>query len=104
MLKRIKDSFENGVEKIKWASSLVSERVKIELSVMKLLYETDQLERKKADLMQTIGRRVIEMKEYPDRQILKDSIIADALAEIEKISIEIDQTRKKASDISRIEE
>jgi len=104
MLKRIKDSFENGVEKIKWASSLLSERVKIELSVMKLLYETDQLEKKKEDLMKTIGRRVAELKEYPDRQILKDSIVADALSEIEKITTEIDQTRKRASDISRIEE
>lgn len=104
MLKRIKDSFENGVEKIKWASSLLSERVKIELSIMKLLYETDQLEKKKEDLMKTIGRRVAELKEYPDRQILKDSIVADALSEIEKITTEIDQTRKRASDISRIEE
>jgi hypothetical protein len=104
MLKRIKDSFENGVEKIKWASSLLSERVKIELSVMKLLYETDQLEKKKEDLMKTIGKRVAELKEYPDRQILKDSIVADALSEIEKITTEIDQTRKRASDISRIEE
>lgn len=104
MLKRMKDSFENGVEKIKWASSLLSERVKIELSVMKLLYETDQLEKKKEDLMKTIGRRVAELKEYPDRQILKDSIVADALSEIEKITTEIDQTRKRASDISRIEE
>jgi len=104
MLKRIKDNFENGVEKIKWASSLLSERVKIELSVMKLLYETDQLEKKKEDLMKIIGNRVSELKEYPDRQILKDSIIADALAEIEKITTEIDQTRKRASDISRIEE
>lgn len=104
MLKRIKESFDNGVEKIKWASSLVSERVKIELSVMKLLYETDQLERRKEDLMKTIGKRLIELKEYPDRQILKDSIIAEALAEIEKITTEIDLTRKKASDISRIEE
>jgi seryl-tRNA synthetase len=104
MLKRIKDSFENGVEKIKWASSLLSERVKIELSVMKLLYETDQLEKKKEDLMKTIGKRVAELKEYPDRQILKDSIVADALSEIEKITTEIDQTRIRASDISRIEE
>jgi seryl-tRNA synthetase len=104
MLKRIKDSFDTGLEKIKWTSSLVSERVKIELSVMKLLYETDQLERRKEELMKTIGRRVIELKEYPDRQLLKDSIVADALTEIDKITAEIDLTRKKASDISKIEE
>ncbi len=104
MLKRVKDNFERGVEKIKWFSSLVSDRVRVELSVVKLLYQTDQMERKKEALMRTIGQRVLELKDYPDRQILKDSIIADALAEIEKITIEIEQTREKASDISRIEE
>jgi hypothetical protein len=104
MLKRVKDSFERGVEKIKWFSSLVSDRVRVELSVIKLLYQTDQMERKKEALMKTIGQRVLELKDYPDRQILKDGIIADALAEIEKITIEIEQTREKASDISRVEE
>jgi len=104
MLKRVKDSFERGVEKIKWFSSLVSDRVRVELSVIKLLYQTDQMERKKEALMRTIGQRVLELKDYPDRQILKDSIIAEALAEIEKVTIEIEQTREKASDISRVEE
>lgn len=104
MLKKIKDSFDGGVEKIKWFSSLLSDRVKVELSVMKLLYQSDQLERRKEDLMRAIGRRVLEMKEHPDRQILKDRIIADALAEIEQIINEIELTRKRASDISKIEE
>ena len=104
MLKRVKDSFERGVEKIKWFSSLVSDRVRVELSVMKLLYQSDQLERKKETLMRTIGQRVLELKDHPDRQILRDSIVADALAEIEKITVEIEETREKASVISRVEE
>lgn len=104
MLKRIRDSFDNGIEKIKWFSSLVSDRVKVELSVMKLLYESDQLEKKREDLMKTIGRRVLELKDYPDRQILKDSVIASAVSEIELITNEIEQVRKKASAISSIEE
>ena len=104
MLKRIKDSFDSGLEKIKWFSSLLSDRVKVEVSVLKLMYQSDQMERRKNDLMKTIGRRVHELKEYPDRQILKDTVIADALAEIEQITSEIEQTRKKASEISKIEE
>jgi len=104
MLKRIKDSFDSGVEKIKWFSSLLSDRVKVEVSVMKLMYQSDQMERRKNDLMKTIGRRVHELKEYPDRQILKDRIIEDALVEIEQITSEIELTRKKASEISKTEE
>ncbi|KPK45828.1 MAG: hypothetical protein AMK74_02235 [Nitrospira bacterium SM23_35] len=104
MLKRIKDSFDHGVAKIKWFSSLISDRVKVELSVIKLLYESDQMEKRKEDLMRTIGRRVIELKEYSDRQVLNDSTIAEAITEIEQITLEIEQTRKKASEISKIEE
>jgi len=104
MLKRIKDSFDSGVEKIKWFSSLLSDRVKVEVSVMKLMYQSDQMERRKDDLMKTIGRRVHELKEYPDRQILKDRIIDDALVEIEQIIREIELTREKASEISKTEE
>jgi hypothetical protein len=104
MLKRIKDSFDSGVEKIKWFSSLLSDRVKVEVSVIKLMYQSDQMERRKNDLMKTIGRRVHELKEYPDRQILKDRIIDDALVEIEHIIRLIELTRKKASEISKTEE
>jgi len=104
MLKRIKDSFDSGLEKIKWFSSLLSDRVKVEVSVLKLMYQSDQMERRKNDLMKTIGRRVHELKEYPDRQILKDRIIDDALVEIEHIIREIELTKKKASEISKTEE
>jgi hypothetical protein len=104
MLKKIKDSFDSGLDKIKWFSSLLSDRVKVEVSVMKLLYQSDQMGKRKEDVLRTIGRRVHELKEYPDRQILKDTVISDALAEIEQITSEIEQTRKKASEISKIEE
>ena len=104
MFKRIQESFHKGVEKIKWFSSLISERLKVELSVIKLLHQSDQMEKRKEDLMKEIGRRVFELKEYPDRQGLKDSAIADAVAEIDRITIEIEQIREKASEISTIEE
>lgn len=100
MLKRIKDNFDSGVEKIKWFSSLLSDRMKIEVSVMKLLYHSEQIEKRKDELMKTIGSRVRELKEHPDRHILKDSVITDALNEIEKIDSEIESTKKKASEIS----
>jgi hypothetical protein len=103
MWKRLKDNFDTGIEKIKWVSSLFSDRLKIEVSVMKLLYQSDEMAKKRDGLMRTIGQRIYELKEYPDRYILKDRVIMEALSEIEKINNEIDVTKKKASDISRIE-
>jgi hypothetical protein len=104
MLRRIKDNLDSGVEKIKWLSSLLSDRLKIEFSVMKLLYQSEQMEKKKEDLLKTIGRRVLELKEHTDRQVLNDRVVTEALAEIEEINREIESTRKKASEISKIEE
>ena len=100
MWTRIKRNFENGVDKIKWFSSLLSDRAKIEISVMKLLYESDQMEKKRDELMKTIGRRVFELRESSDKHILKDRIIAESVSEIEKISGDIETTKKKASEIS----
>ncbi len=100
MFKRLKNNFDRGIEKIKWFSSLFSDRLKIEYLVMKLLYQSEQMERKKDELMKIIGRRVYELKGYSDRYILNDRVIIEAISEIEKINNEIDSTKKKASDIS----
>jgi hypothetical protein len=100
MFKRVRNNFESGVEKIKWFSSLLSDRLKIEYLVMKLLYQSDQMERKRDKLLKKIGRRVYELKGYSDRHLLNDRVITEALSEIEKIDNEIDLTKKKASEIS----
>ena len=100
MIKKLKENFENGVEKIKWFASLLSDRLKIELSVMKLLHESAQMEKRRDELVKKIGRRVMEMKEHADRQVLKDSVILDTVGEVEKIDQELEQTRKKAQEIS----
>jgi hypothetical protein len=100
MVRRLKDNFDRGIEKIKWFSSLFSERLRIEYVVIKLLFQSDSLEKKKDDLLKKIGQRVLEMKEHIDKQTLRDRVIAEALSEIEKINNEIDITKKKASEIS----
>jgi len=100
MWTKIKRNFENGVAKIKWFSSLLSDRAKIEISVMKLLYESDQMEKKRDELLRMIGRRVFELRESSDRHIMKDRVIAESISEIEQISGEIETTKKKASEIS----
>ena len=102
MWTKIKRNFENGVEKIKWFASLLSDRVKIEVSVMKLLYESDRMEKKRDELMKTIGRRVFELRESSERHIMKDRVIAESISEIEQISGDIEATKKKASDISSV--
>lgn len=100
MWKKLKENFDRGIEKIKWFSILLSDRLKIEYSVMKLLYQSEQMKKRRDDLMKAIGQRIYELKGHPDRYILKDRVIADALSELEGINSEIESTKKKASEIS----
>ena len=100
MLKRLKIHFERGIEKIRWFSSIFSERIKIEFLVIKLLFQSDKMEKKRDELLNKIGQRVYELKENTDRQVLKDRVIGEALSEIEHIDSEIEKTKKKAAEIS----
>jgi len=103
MWKRIKNNFESGLERIKWFSSIVSERVKIEFSVIKLVSDRDKKEKERAEKLRLIGERVFELREQHDKNVLKDKAITTALSEIEKLDAEIEDIGKKVSDISKVE-
>ncbi len=103
MWKRIKENFDSGLDKVKWFSSLMNERVKIELSLFKLLYQTAEMEKKRAALMKAIGERVFEFRDSSERHILRDPAIVEALRALERLDEEIEDMRRKASEIERIE-
>ncbi len=103
MWKSAKHNFTRGVEKIRWLASLISDRTKIEIAVMKLLYQSEQLEEKRNELLKKIGERVYGLREQNDRQILKDTSVTDAIEEITQIDAAMETTRQKASEISSID-
>lgn len=103
MLKKIKDNFSSGIDRIKWFSTIFSERVKIEFSILKLLSDGEKKEKERAEKLKIIGERVFEFRRQPDKNLLKDKVIMETVAELEKIDAEIDGIKKKAADISKLE-
>ena len=103
MWKRVKNNLDSGTEKVKWFSSLMNERVKIEISLFKLLYQSTGLEKKRAELMKTIGERVFELRNRQEKHVLRDPVILEAMNDLERLEAEIEDTKKKASEIGRIE-
>ncbi|MFZ3123431.1 MAG: hypothetical protein WA104_08765 [Thermodesulfovibrionales bacterium] len=103
MWKRVKNNFDAGIERIKWFSSLLSERMKIEFSVIKLVSDRDKKEKERAEKLRLIGERVFEMREQHDKNILKDKVIAGSIIEIEKLDSEIEDIKNKVSEISKVE-
>lgn len=102
MIKGLQENFKSGIEKIKWFSSLFSERLKLELAVVRLLYRSGEMDRKREELLQIIGKRVMELRGHSDKNIVKDTVIAEATAEIEQIEKNIEELKQKASEISRV--
>lgn len=103
MWRRIKNNFDSGIERIKWFSSILSERMKIEFSVIKLVSDRDKKEKDRAEKMRLIGERVFELREQQDKNILKDKVIASSIDEMEKLDSEIEDIKKKVSEISKVE-
>ncbi|MEK7864840.1 MAG: hypothetical protein AAB175_03375, partial [Nitrospirota bacterium] len=90
-------------ERIKWFSSILSERMKIEFSVIKLVSDRDKKEKDRAEKMRLIGERVFELREQHDKNVLKDKVITSAISEIGKLNSEIEDINEKVSEISKVE-
>jgi hypothetical protein len=53
--------------------------------------------------MKVIGERVYELKNGPDKRILRDAAILEALRNLERMDADIEDVKKRAAEISRLE-
>lgn len=103
MWKRVKDNLDSGVEKVKWFSSLFNERIKVEISLFKLLFQVSEMEKRRTELMRTIGERTFELRQVPEKQLMRDPVIQEAIADIEKLNAALEDVKKKVSEIEKVE-
>jgi hypothetical protein len=103
MWKKVKDGLDSGVEKVKWFSTLLNERVRVEISLFSLLHQSSELEKKRAGLLRTIGEKVFELRNSTEKQVLGDPVVKQAMTDLETLDAEIDELRKRASEIEKIE-
>jgi seryl-tRNA synthetase len=101
MYARIKKDLDEGIGKIKWFASLLSERVRIELTVFRLLYKSEELKKKRDALLKQIGEEIYQMHKS-DKAIQSSKGILDAINEIDVLEPQIKDAVDKASEISRI--
>lgn len=101
MFSRIKKDFDEAIARIKWFASLLSERVRIEITVFKLMYKSEELKKQRDELLKKIGEEVYEMR-GANKNIYASKEVTTAIKELEKIDPEIKETLEKASEISKI--
>jgi hypothetical protein len=102
MLKRLKDNFTKGIERVKWFATVFSERLKIEITVIKLLYRSDEMDKRRDELLREIGSRVYELKGHPERNLLKDRVVLESIKEIEKIEKDVNELKQQVSEVSKV--
>ena len=81
-------NLEMGAKKIAATASIFAERVKAELSIVRLRIRLDEVQSRIDELHRIIGRRVVDLSSRSaipkaGEQLLKDEDIAAALAELE---------------------
>jgi hypothetical protein len=103
-VKKIIDDFRKGLERLRWFSSLFAERLKIEMAIFSLLYESDRVARTRRELLIKIGERVMELKDHQNKNILKDSVVAEAVAEIGRVEKTIEDLKTRVAEIGRVRE
>jgi seryl-tRNA synthetase len=100
MFEKLRESFSRGIERIKWFSTVFSERLKIEIAIVTLLYQSDEMHKKREELYRDIGRRVYELRGNSEKNIFKDRVAAEAIEVIEKLEKGLDELNRKVSEVS----
>ena len=102
MIDKVKKNFNTGVLRIKWIATFLAERTKAEASVAKLLYEKTKLEGKINDLYSDVGKRVRELKEKGEEDVLKDFMVQQSLDEIKSLQESVDDHKSHADNINKL--
>ncbi len=103
MWKKVRENLESGIEKVRWFSALLNERVKVEMSLFKLLNQSSEIEKKRDAILRAIGERVLELREKTEKNVFKDPSIIDLLNHLKTIDNEMEEIRDKVLELSKIE-
>ncbi|MCE5311791.1 MAG: hypothetical protein LLF86_01415 [Nitrospiraceae bacterium] len=100
MYQRIKNDIEKALESVRWFASLLSERMRIEIALFKLMYRSEEIKKRKQELLNKIGAEVyaargseIDMYHNPE--------VRNAIAELETLDPQITELSEKAHEISK---
>ncbi len=101
MLDKIRKNFNDGLKNIKWVATFLAERTKVETSIARLLYESNKLETKLDELYCEVGKRVLELKEKGEKEVMKDFIILQMVNEVKKLREQIEDYKSRAHAFSK---
>ncbi|MGC9045303.1 MAG: hypothetical protein ACP5JA_02600 [Thermodesulfovibrio sp.] len=101
MLEIIKRDFLQGLKTFKFWAEVLSQRVKIELNVLKLISEINKLSLKRDLFLKSIGQEIYES--WNENLNIKESEnISSLIRQIREIEAQIEDRKKKLSELEDI--
>ena len=101
---RIRKSLDDGLEVVTQVAAALSERVRIESAVARLMFDKGGMERKVDRLYRRLGDRVFHLWRQGEGGLMDDAEVRDALRDIDRLKDELDSIRGDISNISTGEE
>jgi hypothetical protein len=98
MIETIKKDFLQGLKTFKFWASLLSERLKVELNVLKLIGEINRLVGKRDELLKMVGKEVYNSWGSLV-EIQENEKIANSIRQIRELDTEIEDKRKKLAEL-----
>ncbi|MGB9891480.1 hypothetical protein [Thermodesulfovibrio yellowstonii] len=98
MLEIIKRDFLQGLKTFKFWATVISERIKIEINVLKLIREMNKLNLKKDELLKSIGKEIYDSWDR-DLEVKENEKISSLVRQIREIEIEIEDKRNKFKEL-----
>ncbi len=97
-------NIQKGSKKIAVVAAVFSERVKAELTIIRLKIRIDEVQARMNGLSAAVGRRIVDLKKKETLpktvdQLLKDEDIATAMTEISSCEQEIEQLKSEITTI-----
>lgn len=90
MIETIKKDFLQGLKTFKFWAQVLSERVKVEINILRLIGEINKLTEKKDELLKEIGKEV-----YENQGELKIEKISSLIKQIKEFETILEEKRKK---------
>ncbi|MCS7163813.1 MAG: Vsp/OspC family lipoprotein [Thermodesulfovibrio sp.] len=98
MFEIIKKDFLEGLKNFKFWASVISERIKIEINVLKLIKEINQLNLRRDELLKSIGKEVLDSWDR-DLEIKENGKIISLIRQIRELETQLESEKKKLREL-----
>lgn len=98
MIETIKKDFLQGLKTFKFWASIISERLKIEINVVKLTGQINKLVEKRDELLKNVGKEIYDLW-GADLNLKENEKISNLIRQVREFEAEIEEKKRKLNEL-----